>query len=47
MKELSMFWVSIIVLAGFSLLFAFEIRIVTYLKQMRDILKEIAKNGKM
>jgi len=43
MQEFPFFWVSGIVLAGFVLLFGFEIRIVTYLKQMRDLLKEIAK----
>lgn len=31
------------VLLGFCVLISFEIRIVTYLKQMRDILKELLK----
>jgi len=43
MQEISIFRVSLIVLIGFCIIAAFEIRIVTYLRQMRDLLKKIAE----
>ncbi len=33
-------WMSIAVITGFCILIGFEIRIVTYLKQMRDLLEK-------
>ena len=39
MKEFAMIVIPIIV--GFAVITSFEIRIVSYLKQMRDLLKEI------
>ena len=41
MKELSFLEISVIVAVGFLIIMGFEIRIVTYLKQMRDLLKEL------
>lgn len=43
MKELSIWQVAVIVGVGFCTIIAFEIRIVTYLKQMRDLLRELVK----
>ena len=44
--ELSSLGIFIFAVIGFCLLIGFEIRIVTYLKQMRDLLKEVAKDGR-
>jgi len=41
MTELKLLGISIIVLVGFCTIVSFEIRIVTYLKQMRDLLREL------
>lgn len=39
--ELSTFQIAVVVAVGFCVIMGFEIRIVTYLKQMRDLLKEL------
>jgi hypothetical protein len=43
MENSQIIWVSAIVLIGFVTIMGFEIRIVTYLKQMRDLLKVISE----
>lgn len=43
--ELSKLGIFIVAIIGFCLLIGFEIRIVTYLKQMRDLLQEFVRDG--
>ena len=38
--------IAALIAAGFALLFAFEIRIVSYLKQMTDLLRELTAKNK-
>lgn len=38
--------IAALVAAGFALLFLFEIRIVTYLKQMRDLLRQLVDKSR-
>ncbi len=41
MSGLQMLGIPVIVVLGFSIIVSFEIRIVSYLRQMRDLLKEL------
>ena len=43
--ELSSLVIFIVAIIGFCVLIGFEIRIVTYLKQMKNLLQEVVKNG--
>jgi len=41
MSGIQMLGISFIVILGFSVIVSFELRIVSYLKQMRDLLREL------